>query len=313
MPKNHKVRAKIEEDLARRWAGYRGEAALDFHLSKLPENEYMIFHGIRLTNGKYFFQIDTLILSAKFAIILEVKNFSGTLFFDPQFNQMIQTTLNGEERGYPHPIEQANLQAEELKKWLSKRGINLPVEFFIVISKPSTILRTPPRNSQINQKIIHSQYLISKIDKVSMSYKEKQLDIKALKKVSKIILKEHTLESLDILKFYKISMDEILTGVLCPVCIAKPMERRGGNWLCKACRLLSSSAHFKTVADLFLLNNGVPISNKHFREFLHLSSPHISRRILESLNLPQTGTGKGRRYLPPPNYKDIADLDIQQY
>lgn len=84
----------------------------------------MIFHGIRLTNGKYFFQIDTLILSAKFALILEVKNFSGTLFFDPQFKQMIQTTLNGEERGYPHPIEQANLQAEELKGYQNEELIS---------------------------------------------------------------------------------------------------------------------------------------------------------------------------------------------
>jgi Nuclease-related domain len=104
---NHWKRAEMETDLAKRWAGFSGEQALDFPLSKLPEKDFMIFHGLRLSNGKYFFQIDTLILTTYFALILEAENYSGTLYFDPILNQLIQTTPNGETRGYANPIEQA--------------------------------------------------------------------------------------------------------------------------------------------------------------------------------------------------------------
>ena len=87
LPKNHITRAAIESELARRWSGHRGEQAVDFPLSKLPESDYLIFHGMRLTNGQFYFQIDTLILTAYFALVLEVKNYVGTLYFDPVLNQ----------------------------------------------------------------------------------------------------------------------------------------------------------------------------------------------------------------------------------
>ncbi|PAE25680.1 hypothetical protein CHI10_06500 [Bacillus sp. 7894-2] len=309
LPKNHKVRAEIEEDQAKRWAGYRGEAALDFHLSKLPADEYMIFHGLRLTNGQYFFQIDTLILSSKFALILEVKNISGKLYFESQFNQMIQTTHNGEQKGYSNPIEQASQQARELEKWLMKRSIRLRVEFCVVISRPSTILQSSSENILIHQKITHVQYLLNKIEKLDMTSKQTPLTNKELKKISKTFLKEHTPEKFDILNFYKISQDEVIKGVLCPVCISVSMKRIGGVWICQRCTLKNSDAHLKAVTDLFLLNNDQPISNQEFRDFLQVNSPHISRRLLKSLNLPQTGTNKGRRYHPHPNFHLISELN----
>ncbi|MGA5690485.1 nuclease-related domain-containing protein [Cytobacillus pseudoceanisediminis] len=85
-------------------AGYKGEQAIDFHLSKLPEKEFLIFHDLRLSSGKHFFQIDTLILNHASALILEVKNYGGTLYFDPDSNQLIHTTSKGEVKGYPNPI-----------------------------------------------------------------------------------------------------------------------------------------------------------------------------------------------------------------
>ena len=96
LSKDHSIRPQIEEELLRRWKGYRGEQSVDFYLNKLPEKEYMIFHNLRLENENYYFQIDTLILTSYFALTLEVKNISGTLYFESTFSQMIQITSNGE-------------------------------------------------------------------------------------------------------------------------------------------------------------------------------------------------------------------------
>jgi biotin operon repressor len=84
------------------------------------------------------------------------------------------------------------------------------------------------------------------------------------------------------------------------------MKRLYATWYCKKCKTTSRDAHYQAVIDLFLLNSDKPVSNHEIRQFLELTSRTTSLKILQSLNLPQTGTGKGRRYLPPPNYKDIA-------
>jgi hypothetical protein len=81
LPKNHVKRTKIMEELSRRWAGYKGEASLDFHLRNLDEKNYLILHDLNLPDGKYNCQIDALLLSPNFALIIEIKNMTGKLTY----------------------------------------------------------------------------------------------------------------------------------------------------------------------------------------------------------------------------------------
>lgn len=70
LPKSHPKRKKVEDDLARRRAGYNGEKANDYFAALLPEDSY-IFHDPRLANGKSFFQMDTLLISANYMAVSE--------------------------------------------------------------------------------------------------------------------------------------------------------------------------------------------------------------------------------------------------
>ncbi|MED3574727.1 nuclease-related domain-containing protein [Cytobacillus praedii] len=291
LPKDHIKRQEIEEDLRKRWAGYRGEQSVDYYLGKLPEKDFLIFHGIRLSNGEYFFQIDTLLLTPYFALILEIKNFSGTLYFDPMFNQWIQTAQTG-EKGYPCPIEQANQQKQGLKKWLEARNISIPIDFLVVISKPSTILKTAHGNTPILQKVLHVQFLLDKIQKLTS--KETILKHKELKRIARLMVKEHRSETFDILSFYKVIPSEIISGVFCANCMSIQMTRCYGNWICPECKQKDRHAHVRAVEDYFLLFNDTPLSNQRFRDFLHLTSPYIANRLLLSMNLPFTGSRKDR-------------------
>jgi hypothetical protein len=117
LPMHFPKRPEIEGELARYKAGFRGEQTLDYYLSYLPEKEYFIFHDIRLSDGIHYFQMDTLLLSLKYLLIIEVKNFYGTLFFDHTFHQLIRTA-NGNEEAYPDPILQVKTQQNKLEKWL---------------------------------------------------------------------------------------------------------------------------------------------------------------------------------------------------
>ncbi|CAM3554144.1 nuclease-related domain-containing protein [Aeromicrobium ponti] len=309
IPKNHPKRPDIESDQTRRLAGYKGEQAIDFYLSKLPEKEFLIFHDLRLSNGRYFFQIDTLLISASFALVLEVKNYGGTLFFDPDFNQLIQTNNKGETKGYPNPIEQASQQSAELKKWFQKPNFAIPVEFLIIISKPSTILKTAPGYSKMLQKVQHAQFLLRSIEKIKVSYKNEAMTPKDLKKITRMIIKEHIPETVDILKYYGIPPDDIQTGVICKVCSSYPMKRHFGIWYCTKCQSKDKDAHVHALKDLFLLNKNSPLTNQEICRFLHLPSGDIAKKLLTSMQLPYSGSKKGRVYFPPPGYQQIKELE----
>src|SRR5690606_28064348 len=78
---NHEKYADIDETRRLLLAGYNGERAITYYLEHLPDKEFFIFHNLRLPSGKYHFQLDYLILTTRFALILECKNYFGTLLF----------------------------------------------------------------------------------------------------------------------------------------------------------------------------------------------------------------------------------------
>lgn len=81
--------------------------------------------------------MDSLLLSQNYILILEVKNISGTLLFDHNFQQLIRT-LDGTEEAYPYPLTQIQQHEDHLKSWLAKNGfIVIPVHSLVVISNPS--------------------------------------------------------------------------------------------------------------------------------------------------------------------------------
>ncbi|MDQ0269100.1 nuclease-related domain-containing protein [Cytobacillus purgationiresistens] len=300
---NHPKRHLIKEELLKRRAGHRGEQAIDFYLSKLSPDDFYIFHNVRLSNGKYYFQMDTLILSAQTALILEVKNFAGTIYFDPVLNQCIQTLPNGEKKGYLNPIEQVRQQKNELLIWLNKRKITLPIETLVIISKPTTIINA--ENSKMLHNVIHSQYLTSKIQTIMRYCKNAVTTQKELKKLTRTILREHVDESFDILSYFKIASAEIIRGVYCVKCNQYTMRYFSGYWQCLLCKQSEKQAHKQAITDYFLLNNNLPISNKQFRDFFQIHSEHIAKYLLKSLNLPTTGTTKSKRYHSPTSPQQI--------
>lgn len=142
LPLNHIIRTKIEEEYAKSMAGYRGEKSVDYHLRPLFNKDFLVLHDIRLLRNEQYFQMDIVILTRRYILILEVKNMSGTLCFDQTFKQLIRT-INGREESFPDPIIQVRRQQKNLQKWLSDHKFpELPIHSFIVISNPATILKT---------------------------------------------------------------------------------------------------------------------------------------------------------------------------
>lgn len=299
LPGTHSKRALIENDLVRRRAGFRGEEAVDYFLKDLAG--FIILKDIRLSNGNGgFYQIDVLLLCSHFLLILEIKNISGTIYFDPAFNQLIQARQEN-ERGFLDPLIQAKRQQKELAKWLADRKIHTPIEYLVVISNPSTVIKTSSYHKLALEKVLHASHLRERIDKLKENYPAEKLTDREIRKLSRAITKKHIHANYNVLKYYDIDIKEIITGIQCPACSRFSMKRMRGTWNCGNCHTADKEAHIRTLHDYLLLISS-SITNQQFREFTHLSSSNIAKKLLTALKLPYTGEKKSRIYQIPKDF-----------
>jgi Nuclease-related domain len=293
---NHPKIPLIEQDLKKRKAGFNGEKAVDYQLSFLTDKKYMIFNDLKLPLTPHHFQIDSLLFTPYYTLILEIKNISGTLTIDSEFNQLTKN-YNGVETGFSDPIMQAQRQKLFLQRFFYNHNLVIPpIEYLVVIGNPNTILRMgkgqtlhPPYD-----KIIHAQNLIREISKLNALYTEEKTNKKELRKIKKVLLNKHDTKFTSILNTYGIQENELIRGVRCEICSEK-MERGYGTWFCAKCKFASKSAHEQKIEDYFLLVKPF-ITNKELRYYLDLDSRKTAHTLLNSLNLKTTGSTKGTIY-----------------
>lgn len=295
LPTTHSKYREIEGELAKSMAGYRGEQSLDYYLSLLPDQDYLIFHDLRLPHKNYFFQLDILILSASFFLIVEVKNISGVLLFDHTFHQLIRNA-NGTEEVFPDPILQVNRQVSQFATWLEQNKSPLmPIESLVVIANSAAFIKSTSNRSERMRKVIRSTNLQEKIKLFEEVHKSEKLTKKDLRKISSLILKHHTPYNPNILEKFCVLKTDLLKGVHCPKCAFLSMERKRGKWNCPHCSYSSRDAHLSSLEDYALLLQPT-ITNRQLRDFLQLSSGSIANKLLLAINAPHTGTTKGREY-----------------
>lgn len=291
---HHKIQILVDE-LNRRTAGHKGEEALDYPLSLLDTEKYLIFHGLRLQIGNHFFQIDTLVISKNFILLIEVKNLAGTIYFDPVFSQLIQIK-DEQKQAYPDPQIQLLRQAEQLKKWLNHHGFSsIPIFSLVVISNDKTIIKTSPENHNLNSSVIHRHLLPTHIKKLEKSTQTEVYDHKEIKKLIRLLKKKHIEAEHSILGRFNISPSEIKKGVFCAVCTHSPLVRKHGSWFCTNCKAKNLNGHVQALIDYCLLIKPI-ITNEEARKFLSIESRYVTKRLLKSLNLPTTGTKKSTTY-----------------
>lgn len=290
LPRNHPKQKDIAEDLTKRQAGYKGEKNLRYYLDLLPKEEYLIFFDLSITVNNHSLQIDALVITSNMVLILEVKNFSGTLFFEPIFNQFIRKNNNKAE-GFPNPIIQAQRHRSLLIKWFKEHGIQaFPVDYLIVISHSSTILETSNEPSSLTQKVLHAEKVVSKISELNNHYKKNLNPTMLCNSLQKL----HSPPIPNILKYYGIDKNEIIKGIECSQCHSYSMKRDHGAWICPACNFISIDAHKQAIFDYFLLISDT-ITNQQCRDFLSISNRKTIHRVLSSMNLRSSTYEKGKK------------------
>jgi hypothetical protein len=153
---NHPEKINIKEELSKSYAGFRGEQSNDYHLEFINKKTHYIFQDMRLPGIEdTHFQIDNLLLTQSYYIILEVKNIKGTLLFDKKFKQLIQIVDN-KEIGLTDPVLQVNKQRSQLEYWIKKNKFEeIPILTLIIISHSSTIIKSTPDYKEVYEIVVH--------------------------------------------------------------------------------------------------------------------------------------------------------------
>lgn len=106
-----------------------------------------VWHDIRVPRldsyGKY--EIDFLVLSAYGALVIEVKNFGGSLEVDPSSGRWIQTTRSAQKKIHECPLDLTAKKKAALLAFLAYRGTELEAESFqvrVVLANPQVGLST---------------------------------------------------------------------------------------------------------------------------------------------------------------------------
>ncbi len=294
----HRKFQEIEKDLAKRWAGYWGEVALANYVKELPQDKYHIFHDLQLQYNGIHFQIDTLLLSQSYILIIEAKNILGTLTFDNTFKQLIRTHEDGTEESFEDPRVQCQRLQSLVRNWLIKNHCNLlPVDTLIFFKSTSTILKTNSGDKTDFSKICKGRDLFNKIEGMGQRYNHERIDNETMTKIGNLLLNQHSPKPINILKEYNLTEKDIRSGVCCPneQCNYIPMNYKRGRWSCPACHIISDDVILKNLSHYFYLYKAT-ITNQEARAFLHLSTIHTTQKQLHKLDLKTTGKTKDRIY-----------------
>lgn len=294
---HHPKKKHIEEDVRKSIAGFKGEMEVNRHLKRLHNPDYMIFHGLRLSEmyGEHF-QMDFLIISPSFFLIIEVKNYAGEIFLERDYPQLIQIK-NGVTTAYKDPIIQVVRQKNLFLEWLQLNDFPaIPIEHLVVIANQSAIIKASPKHFLIFDVLINSDYLSLKIEKLQQKYQSEKFRYKELLQLSNLLLKSDAPLQTNLLQKYNLNESELLNGVHCPQCFELPMLRKIGTWICNSCGHTSLDAHLPSLLDYTLLKKQT-ITNRELRLYLGIESETIAHRILTSMALKFTGITKNREYI----------------
>lgn len=294
IPPNHFKKQEFQDLLRNHSSGFKGEQSLEYFYRYLPK-DILYLHGLRILDGEYFFQMDTLLITPSFITILEIKYMAGHLYFEDQFFQFIRTYA-GKEEAFPNPIDQVSRQKIHLTRVLEQHKLHLiPIETLVVMTHPAAIIEAASGYQEANEKVIKSSSLQQKYETLLQKYPNAVITQKQVKKLAKLLLKLSSSYDPDICELFQVNKNELSKGVFCPTCPHSIMNYTWGKWHCSTCNTSSKTAHIEALQDYALLISN-HISNYEFAWYLNLQSSSQAYHLLRSLNLPSIGTNRTRLY-----------------
>lgn len=282
----------VKDEFYRLEAGLAGEKKLQQILSEYSfKHDVQIIYNFECKNKKgSTHQMDALILTPSFILILEVKQISGTLFYKPAQHEFYRIQDDGIHENFPNPFDQAYRHQLFLENQFASWQLDIPILYTVVIAN----YRAKLDNSLQNFPIFHISGIPSFLENLNKRYPMKRGNLSFIR------------SKLDALYFRlpprrTVESSRLRRGVLCINCkYLHVMHYVSGSWVCVSCHSKSKSALKETLHHYRVLIKP-KITNREFREFVGIDSMHAASKILMRLGLEKVGMGRGTYYIIPEN------------
>ena len=291
MPTVHPQYLHWTEKLRRITAGYHGELRVDsfWHEIDLSLPHYFI-HDLFIQKEMSSHQIDSVLVTSRFVLALEIKSISGLLNFDPTLRQFSRTNKDGSIDGMKNPDDQLRRHEKWLEQFLFQQRIKLPVVGAIIFTYPSSVIQ-----SRAGSRImIQSSGLPHLMEQLVIRYPHDVLSKNKTAALAQNLLTLHSIKP-----FASLGLtDSFSTGVMCPNCSYCVLHYHGGKWRCSVCPHFDPLAHLDALRQYRSLVK-TTINSREFRDFTGITSPSIAAKLLVSTKMAYHGSFKDRQYVIP--------------
>ena len=272
-------------------AGHYGELRVDRSLKEVqfPLEVHIIpdFH-MKIHENRYI-QVDNLIITRNYILIVEVKNIIGTINFKTFPNQLIRT-LNDEITAFACPITQLQRNQDGIQVWLNQTQWKIPIYTVLVFASDKAIIENAPKDSTI----LFAKNLplfIQKLNKLPL-----QLTNNQFLKIKEILTQKniHFVET-PLCPKYEISASELKKGVLCLNCGKRLNRISERQWKCSACGQIDKDPIPRNIEDLFILMKH-EVTMKECMNLLQLKSRYTLNYTFHKMKLIKNKKGNKTTY-----------------
>lgn len=295
----------LKQDLSMYKAGLKGEKSINFFLYPIIYKNYLRFHNLRLYYHGQNFEIDLLLITNQFLLIIEVKNYRGSLYLDHDSGGLVQV-FEDQEKLYQDPTLQVERQRDLLSEWLKQKGYHVPIETLVCLVNQNGILK---RDDHTSSHIIYGYKLAHEYQELQKRYHNHPHVINPESLLNLLVTENNPLDS-RLMRKYKIEENDFAPGVVCLNCFRKSMVRERNIYVCKNCSNQDPDGLIRGLKDYFLIH-GPQISNDKARNWLGESNANYMKKSLNRLTNKKIGTNRGTNYIFEFNYEDDFDYIIQ--
>lgn len=147
--------------------GLKGENSVLFELqnSFLPIH---ILHDVRIEHKDLKAQMDFVVLTRKFILVIEVKNYYGNILVNEK-DEFIRQVYKGNkltfQEGFYSPIRQVERQVEVFESYMRDMGAitRTPIKTVVVFTNNRTVINTKKASEHVKKKILRVDGLVEYI------------------------------------------------------------------------------------------------------------------------------------------------------
>lgn len=276
-------------------AGHEGEKKVDRLLEMMPfPNLHTIIPNFQ-TQSKFgtYYQMDTLIVTNRYVLLLEIKNIRGYIEFQDNPAQIIRT-YEGVKEKLNCPIHQLDRNKKALEHLILPINQVLPIYSAIVFCHSTAQISSYPKTTKILYKN-QVDFFLEKLNTLpeKCTKQEFQKLIRVIKSAN------NNFKKIPLSLRYSIDVSKLMTGIYCKECEGHMTPLSSSfSFQCSLCKQKDSNALTDSIIGLFGIVNG-DLSRQEMRHYLNLQSRERISTALARLDCVKNGFAKAIRYSLP--------------